>query len=176
MTRRGSKGLIAGGVVALVALGLGYALIPPSEEAPLASAGPESVVADDFKRRYVAYLLSSGVPDKPALRRRFQQGMIASRLLIHEAREDGMEQDEAFQRRKEQLGRKLLLDTFVRAAVLDSLTVAEEEVREMFVRAHTQLTARRLCARTRAEAYGLAAAAGSRRAIRGARPRSVYRS
>ena len=91
-----SKRVIFAGLLAVFLSSAGWVLAsqPGGQDPVLARAGDLAVTAEVFRARYVAYLLSTGVQDQPALRRTFLGDLIASRLLIEEAREAGIEQEE----------------------------------------------------------------------------------
>ena len=145
------------GLLTMFLFGAGWVVAsqPDPQHPVLARAGGVAVTTDAFRARYVDYLLSAGVQDEPALRRRFLNDLLGSRLLIEEAREDGIEREQVYQERKQQIRRKLLVETYAHRVLFDALTVREDEVQALFVRANTQLKARHLYARTREEADAL---------------------
>ncbi|MFQ5568058.1 MAG: peptidylprolyl isomerase [Rhodothermales bacterium] len=128
---------------------------PDAQPKVVARAGSIEVTAEEFRARYVDYLLSTGLRDQPALRKVFLHNVIASRLLIKETRDDGIEQEASYRWKRGQVRRKLLLEAYAHRVLFDTLRIGEAEVEAMFVRAHTQLKARHLFARTREEAYVL---------------------
>ncbi len=143
--------LVASGLI----LAAACALRTPDGDRVLAAAAGEVVTEEAFRREYTRFILSSGVPDDLRLRQAMLHEMIGSRLMIKEALEGGIDQTPAFAHRRDVAARKLLVEAYVDHVVLDTLTVAEAEVREMFVRAQTQVTARHLYARTEAQAQAL---------------------
>ncbi len=137
-----------------------YVLVPAEGGNILAEAAGETITEEAFRQEYRQYLLTSGVPDRPALRLAFLSDMIGARLQITEAVQEGIRRTSGYQDRQEVVARKLLVDAFVQRTVLDTLRVAETNVREMFVRAQSEVTARHLIARTKAEADTLRARLG----------------
>ncbi len=151
------KRVILAGLMVVFLSGTGWVLAsqPDPDEPVLARAGDVAVTAEVFRARYVDYLLSTGVQDQPALRKTFLGDLIASQLLIAEARKEDIEQEADYQARHEQVRRKLLVERYAQRALFDTLDVREDEVKAMFARTQTQLKARHLYARTREEADAL---------------------
>ncbi len=136
----------------LFAAGWVLGIRPDPKSPTLASAGGIEITAESFRTRYVKYLLKSGVRDAPGLRKTFLDDFVATRLLIQEEREMGIEQNDAYRFRREVVLRKLLVDAYARHVLLDTLEVSEDEVLAMFVRTQTRIKPRHLYARTRQEA------------------------
>lgn len=149
--------LVGIGLMAAFAIGADRVLplLDRAGETPLARAGDVQITSEEFRDQYVDYLLASGVPDDPALRRQFLGDMIASQLLVEEEHNAGIAGTEAYRARERQLRRKLLIETFLNETLLDTVRARDAEVRAMFVRANTELEASHLFARTRAEADAL---------------------
>ncbi len=126
-------------------------------EPVVATVRGEAIGQEAFRRQYVAYLLSTGLQDSPAVRAHLLDILIADKLLAHDARAAGRLETDAFRLEAERLRRKLLLDAYARFVLFDTLQVRERDVAEAFVRANTQLTVRHLYARTREEAEALRA-------------------
>ncbi len=145
-------------VVIVVALALaaglaGWSGAPSSDHAPVvATAGEVEVTAKAFRVAYVAYLLRTGLPDRPRLRRVFLDDLLASKLLVQETRAAGIAQEAPFRFRQEQVRQKLLLDAYAQAVLFDTLAVTDGDLSEAFRRMHTQVKARHLYAGTRAQA------------------------
>ena len=125
----------------------------PEQPGPaVATVAGAALSAEEFRSRYVDYLLRTGLQDAPPLRSLFLDRLIADRLLAEEARAAGLEAQPAFQFERERVGRKLLLDFFTEQAVYDAVQVDERDLADLFVRTRTTLKARHLYARTKAEA------------------------
>ena len=116
--------------------------------APLARAGAVTVNPDAFKQAYGKWLMVTGVSDASERRLAFLKDMIGTRLAVLDARERGIENEAHYQFRAKHLARKLLLDLYVQCTRLDTLTVTDNEVRSLYARANTQVTARHLHARS----------------------------
>ena len=114
---------------------------PDSPAEVLMEAGPVQVTVDEFKRYYVEYLLTTGVQDDFVLRKAFAQNLLASKLLIAEAYQNGVAEDATFQFERTRIRQKLLIEAYIQQALFDTLTVDEQEVAAMFERVNTQLQA-----------------------------------
>ena len=112
--------------------------------AALATVDGSEISADDFRARYRPYLLRTGLQDDQRLRQNILREMIADRLLVIDAFENGIDRQPEYQRRREIVRRKLLIDLLTRRTVYDGLQVTEDDLAAMFVRANTRLKARHL--------------------------------
>lgn len=139
---------------AVVSAGCGRAQTPGT---PLVTVAGTDVSTDAFRTQYTGYLTRVGLRDTPRLRDGFLQRLIATALVVREARDAGIEREEAYRFYEEKARRKLLLEAFADRVLFDTVRVTDEELAEMFVRINTQVKARHLFARTRAEADTLAA-------------------
>jgi len=140
------------GVMACVA-GCREARSSSQPTAPIvATAGEVTIRADVFRQAYVEYLGRTGLTDASTLRRAFLDNLVAAHLLIKETRAAGVEQEAGYQAHYERASRKLLLDAYTAQVLFDTIRVTDRDLRAMFVRAHTQITARHLYARTREQA------------------------
>lgn len=128
-----------------------------SEQRPeaIASVGSERIEAEAFREGYVDYLLKTGLQDSPQYRTHFLNTLIAARLLVQEARAQGIEQEQHYQEALVRMREKLLVDIYVEKALFDTLQFAEDELKDMFVRSQTTLTARHLYASTLDQAEAL---------------------
>lgn len=93
--------------------------------------------------------------DTPQRRSAFVHDMAATRLAVMEAREWGIVGSPHFKMREQALGRKLLLDLYIKQVVLDTVTVSDADIRTLYARAQTTVSARHLYARTLTEALEL---------------------
>ncbi|MEZ4702122.1 MAG: peptidyl-prolyl cis-trans isomerase [Rhodothermales bacterium] len=121
----------------------------------VARVGDEPIDAEEFRNRYVGYLLATGLQDLPRHRNHVLNTLIAERLLVREARDAGVEQRPAYAEAAERIRQKLLIELYVQRALYDTLRIAEEDLEAMFVRANTTVQARHLYARTLEEAQRL---------------------
>ncbi|MBX2818093.1 MAG: peptidylprolyl isomerase [Rhodothermaceae bacterium] len=118
----------------------------------LAEVNGESIMSETFREGYLSYLLKTGLQDKPEYRRHFVNSQIASLLLVQEAKKAGIESSQDFQEAKKRIRKKLLVDIYVRKALFDQLEVSDDDLKDMFARAKTILTARHLYAPTKERA------------------------
>ncbi len=125
-----------------------------SDPAVAVSSGV-TVTQSEFVQAYRDWLLRTGVQDTPERRSAFVHDMAATRLAVMEARESGIAETPHYKMREQVLGRKLLLDLYVKQVVLDTVKVSEADVRTLYARAQTTVSARHLYARTLAEALAL---------------------
>ena len=121
----------------------------------VATADGLIVSASEFREEYQSWLLTTGVQDAPQQRSAFVKDMAATRLAVLQARREGIEEEPHYQVRRETVERRLLIDLFVEEAVLDPVAVDEAQVRELYARAQSTVSARQLYARTHAEADSL---------------------
>ena len=124
-------------------------------ELVLAHADGVVVTQEEFTEAYGKWLITTGMSDAPRHRVAFIKDMAATRLVVRDARRGGIGQALHYQTRLEHLSRKLLIDLYVYEALLDTVEVTEREVRDAYVRAQTEITARHLYAQTWLEADGL---------------------
>ena len=114
----------------------------------VATVGSSTISIEHFRSRYVDHLLKTGLHDAPLLRSSFLNGLIAKRLLVLQAEEQGLTSRRDFRAEREAVSKKLLIDAYARHAIYERVSVTGREVEEMFVRVNTQLTARHLYAPT----------------------------
>ena len=114
-----------------------------------------TVKQSEFAQAYRDWLLRTGVQDTPQRRSVFVHDMAATRLAVMEARELGIAETPHYKMREQVLGRKLLLDLYIKQVVLDTVKISEAVVRTLYARAQTTVSARHLYARTLNEALEL---------------------
>ena len=114
-----------------------------------------TVKQSEFVHAYTDWLLRTGVQDTPQRRSAFVHDMAATSLAVMEAREWGIAGSPQFKMREQALGRKLLLDLYIKQVVLDTVTVSDADIRTLYARAQTTVSARHLYARTLTEALEL---------------------
>lgn len=121
----------------------------------VAVSGGVTVRQSEFVQAYRDWLVRTGVQDTPQRRSAFVHDMATTRLAVMEARESGIAETPHFKMREQALGRKLLLDLYIKQVVLDTVNVSEADVRALYARAQTTVSARHLYARTLKEALEL---------------------
>ncbi len=121
----------------------------------LATVGSSTIQADVFRAKYIDHLLKTGMQDTPGRRASYLNQLIAMRLVVLEAKENGIAETQAYADEQKMARSKLLLDAYVRENIYATVEVTRLDLLDMFVRANTQLTVRHLYARTRLEADAL---------------------
>lgn len=121
----------------------------------VATVDGQTIRAEQFRQRYLNYLLRTGLEDGPALRQSILEAMVEDKLLVQDAYAQGIATEALYEEQTARIRRKLLIEAYAGAAIYDTLTVTEAEVREMFVRANTTMEARHLYARTKEQAEAL---------------------
>lgn len=146
-------GFILGGWMAFAAV-----LRPGQAQDVVLAQGPGvHLTLENFKEAYTDYLLRTGRTDSPLLRLQFARQLVAEALVVHEARQQGIEADPVYQEERAALEMKLLVEAYARQVLYDTVQVRETDLAEAFVRLNTQLRARYLLAPTRAAAESLRA-------------------
>ena len=124
-----------------------------SETVAVVNGRPISLA--QYQRSYREYLASAGLPDEPTRRSAFLNRLIAVELISAEARDQGIEETEAFVEARERARQKLLIEAYLEDEVYSRIEVTEQDLVDQFVRVNTQMTARHLYARTLEEAQAL---------------------
>lgn len=125
------------------------------ESEPVAVVAGKPIGAEEYRTRYVDFLLASGLPDEAGRRAAYLERLVTMKLMAHDALEGGLAEEPAYRFAAERTRRKLLMDAWVHRAVHDTITVSEQDLRDMFVRVNTTVTARHLYAPTREAANTL---------------------
>ncbi len=123
--------------------------------AVLAEVAGETIDTETFRTRYVDYLFKTGLQDEDANRKRVLNSLIDEFLLVQDARRAGIEEDPRYVAAHQRHRTKFLVESFVKEALFDTLQIAEDELKDMFIRAQTTLTARHLYAGTIEQAEAL---------------------
>ena len=133
---------------------------PGADPNTLAVIGERVIAQDDFIKRYQDFRrrTGGGVPDHGEARRQVLQNYVEEELLITAAIQRGYAEDAAGRHEHERLEIQELLNAFNRTRIASKVRVSEAELRQLYVRLHTQVQARHLYAPTRAQADSLYAA------------------
>ncbi len=123
----------------------------PEGDAVAVVAG-RPIGVEEYRTRYVDFLLSSSLPDKEIHRAAYLEQLITLKLMARDALEGGLAAEPVYRFAEERIRRKLLVAAWMGHAVYDSLVVSEEDLADMFVRINTTVTARHLYAPTRVAA------------------------
>ncbi len=126
-----------------------------NQERAIATANNLKVMESEFIEEYRAWLLKTGIQDLPNRRSVFAKDMVATRLAVSEARNNGIEDELHYQHRLSRVQRRLMIDHFIEQVILDSVTVTEAQIRDLYSRAQSTIVARQLYAKTRADADSL---------------------
>jgi len=108
----------------------------------------ESIPVEYFQPRYAQYILRTGQTDTPRLRMMLLNEILGDRLLIREARRNGIEQTPSFRTEADIARRKILLDLYDAYVVGESVQVTDEDRAEVFARMNGMVQARHLYSRT----------------------------
>jgi parvulin-like peptidyl-prolyl isomerase len=127
----------------------------PEPADAVARVDDETIEADEFRSRYVAYLLATGLSDEQRHRLHVANTMIAERLLVRDAREAGLTSTPAYGEAIERIRQKLLVEAYVQRMAYDTIQVGEAELEGWYARSRTHVEARHLYARTPEEAHAL---------------------
>lgn len=121
----------------------------------VATVEGQAVRAEQFRKRYLNYLLRTGLQDEPGMRQTILEAMVEDKLFVQDAYAGGIAEEPLYEEQVARIRRKVLIESYAQAAIYDTLQVSEAEVREMFVRANTTMEARHLYARTKTHADAL---------------------
>jgi parvulin-like peptidyl-prolyl isomerase len=145
--------LLTGLVAAVVA---GWSTVHPAPPVPsVATVDGRAVEAEEFRTRYIDYLLQTGLEDAPVRRAAFLERLLSIKLIVRNLLDGGLADTPAYRQEASLARRKLLLDAYAAEALFDTLQVTRPEMEALFVRVNTTLEARHLYARTEAEAQRL---------------------
>lgn len=149
MKRRSYISLIITGALILCGIGAGTGCSEAYSGQPrlaVAEVAGESIDAETFRTRYVDYLFKTGLQDASEHRLRVLNSLVDEYLLVQDARRAGIERDPRYQAAVSRHRTKFLIESFVKEALFDTLQISEDELKDMFIRAQTTLTARHLYA------------------------------
>ena len=111
---------------------LGGCAQPPEDSAFLAKVGEDRITAGDL-RAFISGRPSS--PLTPEETRNHLQTMIDRRILLEEARAQGLEEDRQVSDRPDQEKKRTLYDEMMRLEVYDRVSVEEEEIEQAYQQA-----------------------------------------
>jgi len=121
----------------------------------LARVENERITTGYFLYRYENFLLSATSKDSWRVRRQFLDNLLNERLIIRQIYDEGITGDREFQDKVHAVRTQALLDGYRRKAVIDKITVTEDELKQAFARSNTRVRARHLYASTEPEAREL---------------------
>ena len=145
------RALVAGVAVALAACGGGE---PAPDEEVVATVGNGAITAGEFAEAYAKTVLRAGA-EGPGAAEAVLTSLVNRRLLIEAAKDDGLEETDAYRAARDLAETKALVDLWTAREMAPALAVTEADLREQFVQMHTTYRARHLWARDRRAAERL---------------------
>ncbi|MEM0963318.1 MAG: peptidyl-prolyl cis-trans isomerase [Bacteroidota bacterium] len=120
---------------------------PPDASVVVATVGDGTVTLDEVAEAYGRLVVSGGLDASPEALDAVVQSLVSRRLLIEDARADGITDTPGYQEALALAETKALVDRYVADALRDELAVTEADEREAFVMMNTTYDARHLYAR-----------------------------
>lgn len=143
------------GLILVVLSVMGFQGVDRGVTQTLASIDDERITVSDFRHRYTGFLLGVGTKDNWITRERILDNMVNERLIVRRAYDEGIAGEEEFQKQVRLITTQALLDAYRKRAVIDKISVTEDELRRSFAWMNTRVRARHLYAATESEANGL---------------------
>lgn len=129
-----------------------------ADGAVVATVGDSHITAAELADAYAQYVFRVGLEgDDPAVRDAVLESLIAKRLVVEDARRNGIAETDGYQAAQAFAESKALVDRYTAVEMADSLAVTEADLRREFAMAHTTYRARHLYARSLTEARALRA-------------------
>ena len=123
-----------------------------SNEKIIAEVGDYEITAKEFEKRYLDYIVASGVEDEIRVRKAILNNMINEVLLKHYDDNEEVYNNKEYAKEKEWNYKQALLGFLKDREVYGNIKVTDREIREAFVKMNQTLTARHLYAKTKEEA------------------------
>jgi parvulin-like peptidyl-prolyl isomerase len=121
----------------------------------LAKVSNRKVTEDDFKNRYLRLLQMTSGRDNLLARKSVLNALINEEILLFHAQQSGLENEERFGKEAEAIAQQALLEAYAKHIVNTRVKITEADLRNAFVRLHTEISARHLYAQTEDEARTL---------------------
>lgn len=99
----------------------------------VAEFGDQQITLEEFKIAYLDILKKPDVFDSPALREKFLDELIASRVLAEEAKKRGYDKDEKLQYKSIAYKNKALREAHFNAVIRPMFSVREKDVQEVYI-------------------------------------------
>jgi len=125
------------------------------DEKILATVGDYDITQNVFENRYSEYIVASGVKDTMPARKAILTNMINEILLKHYDNNKEIYQSDEYQKEKEWLFKKVLIDFLKDKEFYGDIEVTDKEIREAFAKMNQTLTAHQLNVQTAEEANRL---------------------
>ena len=104
---------------------------------------------DTFRTMYVDHLLETGISDSPRARKQFLDRSIKTMLVVEQVRRSPVVESDAFKLEQARVERKLLIEGLLAAEVYSHIQITDADLRDMFVRINTSVSASHLYAPTK---------------------------
>ena len=129
----------------------------PDDRTVVARVGDAEITLDEVAEAFADATLRVGQPADVAALDGVLNTLVHRQLLIEEARDQGIEETEAYRAARDLAETKVLVDRYTATAMADDLAVEDEDLRRAFVQMNTTYRARHLYARTESGAEALRA-------------------
>ncbi|MEK7235317.1 MAG: peptidylprolyl isomerase [Nitrospirota bacterium] len=144
----GSKNVVAGRLVSLLAGAIGGSLLlltscaPPPEEGVLALVNGRQITQNEFEVRWGELSDATRARyEKEGGRRRFLDELITRELLMQEARKQGLDQNDSIRDRAQRYREQLILDELLKDRIKAKIELSKEELDAFYEKhAHELLT------------------------------------
>ena len=140
--------------VLVVTAGCADEAASPGDDDVVAAVGDGVVTAGEFAEAYAQTVLRAGV-EGPGAAEAVLTSLVNRRLLIEAAKDDGVEEKDAYRAARDLAEAKALVDLYTAREMAPALVVTDADLREQFVQMHTTYDARHLYARDEAAARRL---------------------
>ena len=128
---------------------------PGTDDEVVAVVGDGVVTLGEVAEAYAELVVTSGLPAGAQALDATVASLVNRRLLIEEARDQGIEGSPEYQAALKDAQDKALIDVYTATEMADELAVSEDDLRRTFVQMNTTYDARHLYARDRATADAL---------------------
>ena len=150
-------------LVALACLACAVAACGP--EGDEAEAGPvvarvegHPIALAELETAYARFASVSGVQTADArIAHEVLDGLVMRRLVVQAALDDGIGETDAYREEQARVEKQALVGAYARRVLLDTISISERDLAELFVQTQTTYEARHLYARTEDEAERLLA-------------------
>ena len=130
----------------------------PVEGPVVARVGGHPIALADLETAYARFAGAAGLSDpNPRVAQEVLDGLVMRRLVVQAALDDGLAQTDAYQEAEAAAEKRALVGAYARRVLLDTVSISERDLAELFVQTQTTYEARHLYARTEADAERLLA-------------------
>src|SRR5712692_4419027 len=125
------------------------------ERSQVAEVGGHRISDEEFRDRYKSYLANTSSRDNILLRQKILNNMINEKLIFDDIKRQGMDNDEIYQNRLNDISGQALLDAYAKKISLDTVSVSEQELWKEFRAYNSKVSARYLYAKKERDAWNL---------------------